>query len=597
MPADRNQVKIDLSRDALIDVAGRDTLRAQHMQPDEKSPQESFARAAAAFADDQEHAQRLYDHASKHHFMFATPLLANGGTRRGLPISCFVNYVPDSREGILGNYEECGWLASMGGGIGSYWGALRTVMETTSRGSASSGVIAFVKVMDSLIRAFNQGVTRRGAATVWLDISHPEVVEWVAMRRDSGGDPNRKTLNLNHGVCVPDAFMEAVRAGRDWPLIDSHSGLTKATLRARDLWRQVIDTRLETGEPFIFFVDAANRDLPERMRQDGLHIYAPNLCTEIMLPIDVDRTAVCCLSSVNLAKRDDYADNDRFIDDLMRMLDNALDAFARDAPAGHRRAVSSAMDERSVGLGAMGLHDYFQDRMLPMASTEARVRNRMLFKWLRDETDAASLRLGSERGVPNAVHGSGHRFAHRRAVAPNATSSIVCGNVSPSTEPRAANAHVQKVLAGTFMNRNPALEKVLDAIGLDRPDVWQSIAMAEGSVANLPTLDDHVKDVFRTAIEIDQRALIQLAIDRGPLIDQGQALNLFYPPTVSAKELVEAHGMAHAGGLKSMYYLRSRTTRRATVTGLDKTRSEIDIEPAQPKQVCDVDGSCVACEG
>lgn len=589
MPSDLRQVRLDLSRDALFDELGIATLRDQHLSPHETSPQQGLARAAAAFADDEAHAQRLYDYASKHWFMFSTPILSNGGTQRGMPISCFLSYVPDSREGILGHYTENGWLSSTGGGTGTYWGALRSSNERTSKGSASSGVIPFVKVVDSLVLSFSQGVTRRGAAAVYLDVSHPEIVEWLSMRRKSGGDLNRKTLNLNNGVCIPDAFMHAVHEGKTWDLVDPHSKMVKQTILARDLWREILITRVETGEPYLFFTDTVNRKLHKALKARGLHVYASNLCTEILLPTAPDRTAVCCLSSVNLARWDEWNGVVAFVPDIMRMLDNVLTFYIENAPPGHEAAVFSAMRERSVGLGAMGFHSFLQDNSIPFNSDLARGYNIMMFEHLRNATNAASKVLAQERGEAPDMEGTGERFAHKMAIAPNATSALVCGNVSPSIEPRCANGYLQKTLGGTFVVKNPTLKRLLGEMGQDTEAVWKSIATNEGSVQHLDFLDDRYKQVFLTAIEIDQDAIIGHAAARQHFIDQGQSVNLFVPPDIRANDLHRLHFSAWEQGLKTLYYCRSQAIKRANIAHLDQERAEIDTSLSETE--------CSACEG
>ena len=586
-------ISVDITRDALIDGMGHATLRDQHMLPHETSPQQTFARVCAAFADDGAHAQRLYDYVSRQWFMFATPILANGGTERGLPISCFLNYVADSRGAILDNYVENGWLSSTGGGLGTYWGALRSANEGTSKGSASLGVVAFVKVLDSLILSFSQGVTRRGAAAVYLDVGHPEIVEWLSMRRRSGGDMNRKTLNLHHGVCLPDEFMECVRDNLPWRLVDPHSHLTKQEIPARELWRQILTTRVETGEPYLFFTDTANRALPEPLRRLGLKIHASNLCTEIMLPTNEERTAVCCLSSVNLAKWDEWRDQPNFIMDLARMLDNALSAYIERAMDGHERAVFSASRERSIGLGAMGFHSFLQAHDTAFGSERAREFNSVMFKYIRSRMNDASRALAKERGEAPDMVGTGERFAHKIAVAPNATSALICGNVSPSVEPRRANAYVQKTMGGSFMVKNPELESYLRGVGQDTDSVWKSIVTNDGSVKHLDFLSNHTKEVFQTAMEIDQSAIIQLAAERQAFIDQGQSINVFVVHDVSARDLHKIHFSAWEKGLKALYYCRSQAVKRASVASLDKERVELNVP-----LVCDIeDSTCVSCQG
>lgn len=581
-------------RDELFDDFAIETLRDRYMIPGETSPQHALARACAAFADDEAHARRLYGYVSQHWFMFATPLLSNGGTTRGLPISCFLNYVPDTREGILGHYVENGWLSSMGGGIGSYWGALRGKGEKTSSGNKTTGVIPFAKVVDSQMLAFNQGSTRRGSAAVYLDISHPEVEEWIIMRKETGGDANRKTPNLHNALNVSDAFMQAVSADAPWDLIDPKSKRVTKTLQARHIWQQIIDARKETGEPYLFFIDTANKALPQPLKDIGLKIYSSNLCTEITLPTGPDprdglmRTAVCCLSSTNLATYNQWKNHPRFIEDVMRMLDNALEAFIQDAGPEHAAAVRSATRERSVGLGAMGFHSYLQANSIPLESAQARSINRKMFQHLHDQTLAASLVLGAERGSPQDMEGTGHRFAHRMAIAPNATSSILCGNVSPGVEPRPNNAYLQKTLSGSSAMKNHELEQALEKYGMNTDATWSRILKAKGSVQDIVELPEVVRATFKTTFEIDQLVLVRLAADRQPFIDQAQSINLFFPKDATAKELHDAHFAAWAWGLKSLYYLRSETMKRANLMELETTRRV--VVSSEPE-------TCLACEG
>lgn len=503
-----------------------------------------------------------------------------------MPISCFLNYVGDSREGILNHYYENGMLASMGGGIGTYWGHIRSNKETTSKGSSSSGVIPFTKVVDSEMLAFAQGATRRGSAAAYIDVSHPEIEEWLSMRRKSGGDPNRKALNLHHGVCVPDAFMHAVKAGTSWNLIDPHSLTIKGTVDARSLWRNILTTRVETGEPYLFFSDTANAALPQSLKDQGLRIHASNLCTEIMLPTSEDRTAVCCLSSVNLAKWDEWYDHPTFIEDLMRMLDNALTFYIENAPPSHSRAVFSASQERSVGLGAMGFHTFLQDHEVPFSSMGAKAYNLLFFKHLHDETQRASFKLGAERGEAPDMKGTGRRFAHTMANAPNASSAIICGGVSPSTEPFPTNGYLHKTMGGSFIVKNKTLQRLLVEYGKDTSEVWREIALNKGSVQHLDFLTDQEKWTFQTAIEIDQMSIVEMAADRQHYIDQGQSINLFVPNDVLANDLHRYHFLAWKKGMKALYYLRSNALKRAQLGLLSKERT-----------ITITNDECLACEG
>lgn len=588
MPVSPNEIVIDLGRDALLSVHAIETLQDRYMIEGETSPQHAFARAAAAFADDAAHAQRLYDYASKGWFMFATPLLSNGGTTRGLPISCFLNYMDDSREGINEHYKETSWLSSLGGGVGGYIGVRGP--EGTSKGSASSGGIPFVCVLDRYMLAFSQGKTRRGSYAAYLDISHPEIDEFLQIRKPSGGDANRKALNLHHAVNLTDEFMMACLNDADWNLVSPKTGEVKKTVSARALMRKIVETRHQTGEPFILFSDTANRALPEPLKRKGLKINHSNLCTEIMLPTAPDRTAVCCLSSVNVAAHDEWKDDPLFIEDLMRMLDNCLEDFIRRAPPELWRAVNSAKAERSVGLGAMGLQTFFQDRMIAWDSDLARAYNVMIFESLAKKTTAASLKLGAERGEAPDMEGTGHRFAHRMAVAPNASSSIFvpAGPISPSIEQFPENIFIHKTLSGSHKVRNPALERLLEAKGKNTDKVWKDILANDGSVQHLSFLSDDEKKVFLTAFETDQRATIQLNNDRTPHVDQGISLNISVPSNVDAEYFLELHYLAWAGGSKSMYYVRSKTLQKAE--NMNTKVEQMELVAPEPQE-------CLACEG
>lgn len=589
MPVSPTEVVIDLGRDALLSVPAIETLQDRYLVGDEKSPQEGFARAASAFADDAAHAQRLYDYASRGWFMFATPLLSNGGTTRGLPISCYLNFMDDSRRAILDHYEETSMLSSMGGGVGGYMGTRGP--EATSKGSASSGGIPFLTVIDRLMLAFSQGKTRRGSYCTYLDIHHVEIDEFLGIRKPSGGDANRKALNLHHAVNITDDFMEACLADAEWHLVSKTTGKVKKTVSARALMRKIVETRHQTGEPFILFKDTANRALPEPFKKAGLYINHSNLCTEIMLPTSADRTAVCCLSSVNIAKWDEWKDHPRFIEDLMRMLDNTLEDFIGKAPKELWRAVASARDERSVGLGAMGLHTFFQDRMIAWGSDLARGYNVMIFEHLQKKTIEASLKLGAERGEAPVMEGTGHRFGHRMAVAPNASSSVFVpeGPISPSIEQWPENIFIHKTLTGSHTVKNPALVALLETKGQNTKEVWKDILANGGSVQHLDFLSATEKLVFATAFETDQRLTIEMNNDRTPFVDQGISLNISVPAHVDAEYLLELHFLAWAGGSKSMYYVRSKAPNKA-----ENMNTKVEaIELVAPDQ----GEGCLACEG
>ncbi|MFS8606616.1 MAG: ribonucleoside-diphosphate reductase subunit alpha [Gammaproteobacteria bacterium] len=594
-------VVTDPRRDALLTEFGKATLRDRYLLPGE-SFQDLFARVARAYADDTAHAQRLYDYMSKLWFMPATPILSNGGTDRGLPISCFLNAVEDSLESIVETWTENVWLAANGGGIGTYWGAVRSIGEPVKSNGQSSGIIPFVRVMDSLTLAISQGSLRRGSAAVYLDVHHPEIEEFIEIRKPSG-DFNRKSLNLHHGVSITDEFMEAVRDDRPFALRSPVTGKPIKTVSARLLWQKILETRLQTGEPYLLFIDTANRGLPAHQRELGLAIRQSNLCSEILLPTGPDhtgarRTAVCCLSSVNLDTWDEWSGDPRFIEDLMRFLDNVLEDFIERAPPSMSNAVYAAQRERSVGLGAMGFHSFLQARGIPFESALAKSWNLRIFSYLRNKADEASRKLAIERGAcPDAAErGVLERFSHKLAIAPTASISIICGGASACIEPIPANVYTHKTLSGSFTVKNPALVKLLASKGLDTPATWRSILEHEGSVQHLDALDEHQKAVFRTAFEIDQRWVIELAADRAPLVCQGQSLNLYLKSDIHKWDLLMLHWTAWERGIKSLYYCRSKSVQRAGFAGVegDNTRQW----PERRLQVADVAkyDECLACQ-
>jgi len=583
------KINIDYSRDELLTDSGKTILKDRYLLPTEASPQDGFARAAKTFADDQAHAQRLYDYASKLWFMFSTPILSNGGTTRGLPISCFLNYVDDSREGLADHYTENIWLSSMGGGIGGYWGDVRSQGMATSIGNKTTGVIPFMHVVDSQMTAFHQGATRRGSYASYMDVSHPEIVEFIEMRKPTGGDIHRKNLNLHHGINITDAFMEAVQKGDSWDLIDPHTKQVIKTTDARTLWIKILETRIATGEPYISFIDTVNAALPESQKKLGLKFNHSNLCSEITLPTAKDRTAVCCLSSVNLEYFDEWKDNKLFIEDLVRMLDNVLEHFITSAPSYMWRAVNSARCERAIGLGAMGLHSYFQKREVAMDGEKSKDINEYIFKHIHNEAQSANEKLGAERGSPADMEGTGLRHSHVIAIAPNASSSVICGGTSPSIEPLRANAFSQKTLSGTFLMKNKYLERVLIRHDRNNKEVWKSIVTNGGSVQHLDFLSDEEKEVFKTAIEMDQRLLVDLAADRQQYICQSQSLNLFLPPDVDTKTLHGIHLRAWKGKVKTLYYMRSQALKK-----VENLSSQIERTIRQDYQ--QEEAACVACE-
>ena len=589
-------MQIDYKRDNYLSEFSIKTLEDRYLVEGEKSPQDAFARAARTFADDEAHAQRLYDYASKLWFMFSTPVLSNGGTSRGMPISCFLNYVEDSRGGITGHYTENAFLSSVGGGVGGCWNDVRSVGSKTSAGSESTGVIPFLKVVDAEMLAFSQGVTRRGSYAAYLDISHPEIEEFLDIRKPTGGDVNRKSTNLHHAVVIPDEFMELIEQATrvegfddSWDLVDPHSGKVTKSVSAKTLWVKLIQNRVETGEPYIMFKDTVQDALPQFQKDAGLQVHHSNLCSEITLATDDQRTAVCCLSSVNMEEYDEWSENDQFIPDLVRMLDNVLTYFIDNAPDELYRAKLSAERERSIGLGAMGFHAYLQRHNIPFESVLAKGANNRIFKRIKSEAVRATRQLAEERGeCPDGV-GSGVRNAHLLAVAPNASSSIICGNTSPSIEPYRANAFTQKTKSGSSLLKNEYLQHALQEIDMDTDEVWKSIITNGGSVQQLDFLDDYTKDVFKTAVEIDQKWIIEFAGDRQNYICQSQSLNVFFPANVSKQELHAVHMMAWKQKVKTLYYLRSEAIKRAETVS-DEALRQYMFDTID-------ENDCLACEG
>ncbi|RED16911.1 ribonucleoside-diphosphate reductase alpha chain [Parasphingopyxis lamellibrachiae] len=595
-------IEKDDSRDALLTEFGKETLKDRYLLPDE-SYQDLFVRVASAYADDAEHAQRLYDYISRLWFMPATPVLSNGGTGRGLPISCYLNSVSDSLDGIVGTWNENVWLASRGGGIGTYWGNVRGIGEPVGLNGKTSGIIPFVRVMDSLTLAISQGSLRRGSAACYLDISHPEIEEFLEIRKASG-DFNRKALNLHHGVLVTDAFMEAVRNGEEWHLTSPKTGETRATVDARSLFQKLVETRLATGEPYIVFNDTVNRMMPKHQRDVGLKVSTSNLCSEITLPTGVDqhgndRTAVCCLSSLNLEKWDEWSEDPMFIEDVMRMLDNVLQDYIDRAPPEMARAKYSAEQERSVGLGVMGYHSFLQARGLGFESALAKSYNLKIFKHIQAKASEASMMLANERGpCPDAAdQGVMERFSCKMAIAPTASISIICGGTSACIEPIPANIYTHKTLSGSFVVKNPHLEKLLQEKSKDSANIWNSILEHGGSVQHLDFLTSEEKDSFKTSFEIDQRWLLELAADRAPYIDQAQSLNLFIPADVEKWDLLMLHFRAWELGIKSLYYLRSKSVQRADFAG--GVEADNTLDPAKVElmtgETTDYD-ECLACQ-
>ncbi len=565
----RHPVRVDRSRDSLLTDFGKATLDNRYLLPGE-GYQDLFARVASYYGDDAAHAQRIYDYISRHWFMPATPVLSNGGTARGLPISCFLNEASDSLEGIVGLWNENVWLASKGGGIGSYWGNLRSIGENVGANGKTSGVIPFIRVMDSLTLAISQGSLRRGSAAVYLPVWHPEIEEFIEMRRPTGGDPNRKALNLHHGILVSDAFMRAVEADEEWALVSPKDGAHIRKVSARSLWIRLLTARMEQGEPYIIYSDHVNNARPEHHKLAGLEVKTSNLCAEITLPTGIDqygkqRTAVCCLSSLNLETWFEWKDHPLFIEDVMRFLDNVLQDFIDRAPDDMARAKYAAARERSVGLGVMGYHSFLQANNVPFESVIAKVWNKRMFAHIRKQADAASRLLAEEKGAcPDAAdYGVMERFSHKLAIAPTASISIITGATSPGIEPIAANVFLQKTLSGSFTVRNRHLQKLLAQKGRDTDEVWSSITLTKGSVQHLDFLTQDEKDVFKTAFELDQRWVVEHAADRTPFICQSQSVNLFLPADIHKRDLHQIHLLAWKRGLKSLYYCRSLSIQRA----------------------------------
>ena len=565
----RYPVRVDRSRDVLLTEFGRATLSDRYLMPGEEF-QDLFARVASYYGDNAGHAQRIYDYMSKLWFMPATPILSNGGTERGLPISCFLNEASDSLDGIVGLWNENVWLAAKGGGIGSYWGNLRSIGEKVGAVGKTSGVIPFIRVMDSLTLAISQGSLRRGSAAVYLPVSHPEIEEFIEMRRPTGGDPNRKALNLHHGIQIPDEFMRAVELDQPWALRSPKDGSVVRSISARSLWIRILTTRIESGEPYLVFSDHVNNARPEHHKLAGLEVKTSNLCSEITLPTGRDqhgkeRTAVCCLSSLNLENWFEWEDHPTFVEDVMSFLDNVLQDFIDRAPDLMEKARYSAMRERSVGLGVMGFHSFLQSQNVPWEGVVAKVWNKKIFRHIRAQADAASEKLARERGAcPDAAeYGVMERFSHKMSLAPTASISIIAGNASPGIEPIAANVFLQKTLSGSFSVRNRHLQKLLAERGQDSDEVWSSITVRQGSVQHLDFLTDHEKAVYKTAFELDQRWIIEHAADRTPFICQSQSVNIFLPADVHKRDLHQIHYMAWKKGMKSLYYCRSLSIARA----------------------------------
>ena len=589
-------IVIDYSRDSLFDELGIKRLKESYMREDETSPQERFAHVSKAFGSNPEHAQRLYEYSSRHWLSYSTPILSFGRSSRGLPISCFLPYLHDSAEGLVNCLAEVNWLSMLGGGVGIGVGI-------RSSDDKSVGVMPHLRTYDASSLAYRQGRTRRGSYATYLDISHPDILLFLEMRKPTG-DPNLRTLNLHHGINIPDSFMQIIEqcmldknADDSWELKDPHSNEVREVVSAKDLWQRILDIRMQTGEPYLHFIDASNRAMPQFQKDLGLSIKQSNLCSEIILPTDKDRTAVCCLSSVNLEYFDDWKTDSLFLSDIAEMLDNVLQYFIDNAPAAVERARFSAIRERSIGIGALGFHAYLQRNNVPFESALAVGRNKQIFTHIREQLNDANLKLGKERGEAIDAVGTGQRFSHLMAVAPNASSSIIMGNTSPSIEPYRANAYRQDTLSGSSLAKNKWLDRIIKSVVKSDDEyqtVWSSIIANDGSVQHLDILDDWQKDVFKTSMEIDQRWLVNHAADRQEYIDQAQSLNLFFRPDVNIMYLHAVHFQAWKQGLKTLYYCRSEKIGKA-----DKVSRRIErevIKELDMKALIDGD-TCLACEG
>jgi len=589
-------IKIDLERDKLFDELGVKRLKESYMREDEESPQHRFAYVSKTFGSNKEHSQRLYDYSSKHWLSYSTPILSFGRSKRGMPISCFLNYIEDTAEGLVENLSETNWLSMLGGGVGIGFGI-------RSADDKSTGVMPHLKMYDASSLAYRQGRTRRGSYAAYLDISHPDIIPFLEMRKPTG-DPNVRCLNLHHGINITDDFMHIIEQSMldpdfddSWKLIDPNTKEVRETVSAKMLWQMILELRMHTGEPYIHYIDTSNRGMPQHLKDLGLKIHQSNLCSEIILPTDKDRTAVCCLSSLNLETYDDWKDNKLFLRDVAEMLDNVLQYFIDNASDSISRARYSASRERSIGIGALGFHAYLQKNGIPFEGVMAKVANNKIFKTIREGLDDANKQLGTERGeAPDAV-GTGNRFSHVMAIAPNASSSIIMGNTSPSIEPYRANAYRQDTLSGSYLNKNRWLDKIIKEKAKDDNDyndIWSSIIANDGSVQHLDILSDLEKDIFKTSMEIDQRWVIDLAADRQAYIDQSQSLNVFFRPDAHIKYIHAIHFMAWKKGLKTLYYCRSEKIGKA-----DKVSKKIERQVIKELDMTEIaqGNDCIACEG
>jgi ribonucleoside-diphosphate reductase alpha chain len=591
-------INIDLQRDNLFDDLGIKRLKESYMREDEESPQCRFAYVSKAFGTDLNHAQRLYEYSSRHWLSYSTPILSYGRSKRGLPISCFLNYIEDTAEGLVDNLSETNWLSMLGGGVGIGFG-IRAADDK------STGVLPHLKIYDASSLAYRQGRTRRGSYAAYLDISHPDIISFLEMRKPTG-DPNVRCLNLHHGINITDDFMKIIEkcmldseASDDWELKDPHSGEVREIVSAKMLWQMILELRMHTGEPYIHYIDTSNRMLPDFLKEKGLKVHQSNLCSEIILPTNEERTAVCCLSSLNLEYYDEWKNDKLFLRDVAEMLDNVLQFFIDNAPDAIARARFSAQRERSIGIGALGFHAYLQRNNIAFEGVMAKVANNRMFKHIRAMLDQANIYLGKQRGEAPDAAGTGRRFSHLMAIAPNASSSIIMGNTSPSVEPYRANAYRQDTLSGSSLTKNKWLDQIIQKESEGKPeewadDVWRSIIANDGSVQHLEWMDENTKAVFKTSMEIDQRWVIELAADRQQYIDQAQSINLFFRPDSHIKYIHAIHFMAWKKGLKTLYYCRSEKIGKADKVSKKIERQVIkEIDMTQIAQGND----CIACEG
>jgi ribonucleoside-diphosphate reductase alpha chain len=586
---------INLERDDNLNDFSKKLLRDYYMLESEKSPQESFARASLAFSNkDIKLAQRIYDYSSKGWFMFSSPILSNspakGEKANGLPISCFLTFVDDTLEGLIDHTDELRWMSVKGGGVGGHWSNVR------SNSSRAPGPIPFLKTVDSDMTAYRQGKTRKGSYAAYMDISHPDIVEFINIRLPTGGDVNRKCFNLNNAVNITDEFMEAALNNKEWNLIDPNDKSIRDTISARDLWQRIIKVRFRTGEPYINFIDEANRHLPDFQKKLGLEIHGSNLCNEIHLPTSNDRSAVCCLSSLNLEKFDEWKDTS-IVEDLIEYLDNVIQYFIENAPDHLEKAKFSAFRERSLGLGAMGFHSYLQKKNIPFESALAKSINMRVFSAIKERAKQKTELLARDKG--ECPDGKGYRVrnSHLLAIAPNANSSIIAGT-SPSIEPWKSNAYTHRTRVGSYLVKNPHLEKLLlshskledfkedQEVWIGKQ--WKSIILNEGSVQHLTWMSDWNKEVFKTAFELDQRWIVDHAGDRQKFICQGQSVNLFFPSGTPKSYVNKVHIRAWKNKLKGLYYLRTNSGAAA---------EKISERVKQDRLKDFEDDDCLSCQG